>query len=181
MRRTAILLAIFCLFISSVVFAQEKAPEETKDAAKADNGSAAVPPAEPGAAPHPEAADQQAAQPAPAPAEQSFPVDERKITVTIKMKDGRSLTGIVRHFLISDRVPDYRTEPPFMVADGPIAMGDGTEFTMEWPDVKLIDFNRQNRENGEVSCVEDYDKSPDRKECVIINEYKIIGKKEKGD
>jgi|GEM_PF-4493084 len=179
MRRSVILVAIFCLLISGMAFAQEKAAEETKDAVKTD--TAATPPAEAGAAVQPDTAAQPAAQPTPAPSEQPLPVDERKITVTIKMKDGRSMTGIVRHFLISDRVPDYLSEPVFMLSDGPVVMGEGTEFVMEWPDVKLIDFNKQNRENGEVSCVEDYDKSPDRKECVIINDYKIVGKKIQGD
>jgi len=185
MRRLVTLIAVVCLFISGAAFAQEKAAEVTKDAAKAEAGAAAAtPPADaaavaPAAPAAPDAAVQ--AAPAQAPAEQSFPVDERKITVTIKMKDGRNMTGIVRHFLVADRVPDYLSEPTFMVADGPTVMGEGTEFVMEWPDVKLIEFNKQNRENGEVSCVEDYDKSPDRKECVIINEYKIVGKKVQGD
>jgi len=184
-RSIVISLVIAASFIfSGMVFAEDKPVAELEkkvDTAKAEAKPEAKPEAaaEAKAEAKPEEAKAEVKKPELAP-EPEFPVDERKLKVTIKMKSGKTVTGIVKHFLVANRVPDFMVEPDFMLSEGPTIMGEGTEYVVTWQDVKKLDFNKKNRENGEVSCVEDYDKSPERKECVMINEYSIFPKSKKG-
>lgn len=172
----ALLIGTLVLFACGIAWA-----EEVTDQAPADNqGPEADPPAEeaeeaaaPEGAPA-EAAPAEAAapvkKPTPPPAP-SYPVDQRKINVTITMKNGKTIKGVVKHFLISEKVIDHLSELQFSISDGPTVQHEMDEFQMSWDKLAKIQFNRKNKENGEASCVEDSDKSPDRLECSMTNEY----------
>lgn len=150
--------------------------EEITDQAPADNQK---PEAEPTAEEAKEAAPPEATaaeatpppeKPTPPPAP-SYPIDQRKIKVTITMKNGKTIKGVVKHFLISEKVIDHLSDLQFSLSDGPTVQHEMDEFQVSWDKFTKILFNRKNKENGEASCVEDSDKSPDRLECSMTNEY----------
>jgi len=106
----------------------------------------------------------------------AFPVDSRRIHATIKMKNGKAFSGVVKHFLVSDRLIDHLQEPDFTLCDGPTVSYNADEYVMNWEQVSSVQFNSKNKENGEISCVEDSDASPERMECVMTNEYIAFSK-----
>lgn len=110
----------------------------------------------------------------------TYPVDSRKIKVTIKMKSGKNISGVVKHFLISENMVDHIGEPTFTICDGPVVQHEMDEFQLAWDKIKSISFNKKNKENGEKSCYEDSDKSPNRWECLMTNEYVLNSKEKKG-
>lgn len=112
--------------------------------------------------------------------EKSFPVDERKLKVTIKMKNGKTFTGVVKHFLQSGDIEDHLSDDyDWMLAEGPTVQHNRNEFTMNWDKIKKIELDKSNKENGESSCVEVTDISPDRMECIMINQYNAYAKDKK--
>jgi len=108
--------------------------------------------------------------------EPTYPVDPRKLRVTIKMKNGKVIKGVVKHFLISEKLVDHIGKPVFTLCDGPTVEYEMDEFSMPWEKVKSIVFNKKNKENGEKSCYEDSDKSQERWECLMTNEYYATSK-----
>jgi len=107
----------------------------------------------------------------PAPAQPQFGEDSRKLSVTIKMKNGKSYKGVVKQFLAAEKIVDHSEEPVFSLSEGPTVQYQTDEFIMDWSKIQRVEFNKKNKENGEISCVDVTDVSPDRKECIMANEF----------
>ena len=112
----------------------------------------------------------------------TFPADERKLFAKITLADGKIVQGRVRNFLEGVPQPDMISEPEWHPSDGPLVQFGTDEFVLDWKEVKTITYDKKFEENGEVSCVEDMDDSPDRRECTMLNRYSITSssKKAKG-
>ncbi len=141
----------------------------------------AEPKAEPATTPDAAAADvkavpEQAAEPAKAP-EPQFPPDKRNIKVSIKLKDKKIWKGTIVNFLVAQGITDHGAQPQWELSEGLMVTYDRNEFFVPWEDIKTIEFNKKNRENGEKNCYEVSDASPDRVECLMINQYVLYTKK----
>ncbi len=148
-------------------------------------------PAEPAAEPATEPAEEPKAEPAAPEAkaepvvqaepekapEPKFPPDSRKIKVSIKLKDKKIWKGTVINFLTAPNLTDHGAEPQWEISEGLMVTYDRNEFFVPWEEIKTIEFNKKNRENGEKNCYEVSDASPDRVECLMINQYVLYTKK----
>jgi hypothetical protein len=180
MRRVSILAvaAIFLLgLMVSFAYTQEAIPEGPSED---DLDKLLVAPPKPAATDEQKAADEASAEKSK-DIEQSFPTDPRNIRITVKYKSGKTVSGRVLHFLKSVNLVDHVGDPELTVADGLTVQYQTDEFSIGWDKLLLVDFSKGNKENGEISCYEDSDKSPDRMECTMINQYqafsKALGKK----
>ncbi len=111
--------------------------------------------------------------------EQTFPPDERRISVTIKLVNGKTISGRVKNFLISERIKDHLVEPTWNLSDGPTVQHGMDEFIMDWSKISMLEYDKKNMENGEISCVEVSDVSMDRKECLMQFGYNAYAKDKK--
>ncbi len=172
----ALMVGIANFMLLSVACAQE---EDEKQSPTEDSLDSIL--TTPKSAPEP-AADAKPAKPEEAPPtaievpKEEFPVDPRNLRISIKMKNGKSINGRVKNFLISERLVDHMGDPAFSLCDGPTVQYEMNEFVMDWSDIGTIVFNKKNKENGEISCVEVSDVSLERMECIMINEFSAFAR-----
>lgn len=177
MRRVMILVVTAMMVMGLLVslgYSQEAEPEGTSED---DLDKLLTAPPKKPETPAEDAA-KEVAPPPPAPA-QAFPEDPHKLRVTVKMKSGATITGRVKHFLKAVNQVDHLSEPEWTLADGVTVEFEYSEFSVSWDKLHSIAFNGSYQENGEISCYEDSDKSPERMECIMLNQYHVFTK-EKG-
>ncbi len=173
MKRFTVAAMMFCLLLGSVVaFAQQ---DEEKTRVSEDGLDKMLAPAPKAAAEGAKPAATDIAQ----AEEQTFPPDARKMYAKIVLADGKTVKGRVLNFLEGLPQPDMLAAPEWQQSEGPVVQFGTDEFVLDWKDVKVISYDKKFKENGEVSCVENMDASPDRRECTMYNQYIITSRAKK--
>ncbi len=175
------LFVVVFMTLSFAAWAQEDPEKQSVTEDDLENMLKADRPAKKEKAEEPKGEEKKAEDQAAAPVEEkaqkiTYPVDERKIKVAITMKNGKTIKGVVRHFLVSEKVIDHMAEMNYSLSDGPTVRYKMDEFSLPWDKIRSIEFAKRNKENGEISCVEVSDISPDRFECIMQNEYNATSK-----